>query len=115
MKDPLRYYLAEGWMVLFYAPDPESFGHFTGAYRHTNLMSDKLKVEEVKGKRCLVITDINDKNNRVAYPINSDFFLDYGIRCENEHEMKCKASEWCNEFNSFAAEFREIQKELEYA
>lgn len=92
MKDPLRYYLSEGFVVLFYYPNPEVFGKFSGRYRCTDGASKKIRVVEFAGKKCLAVEN-------VAYPICSDFWLDYGVRVENEDEAKARIIEWAKETN----------------
>ncbi len=103
MKDPLRYYLAEGFMCLFYAPSTETFGKFRGNYRSTVSVSNKLRVTQVLGQKCLVVEN-------VGYPINSDFWLDYGVRCESYEEVIARCQAWADSTNAVFREFETLPK-----
>lgn len=105
MKDPLRYLIAEGWMSIFYYPDPEKFGHFCGDYRATKLAESMLRVQTVDGVSHLVVGNL-------AYRVCPDFFLDYGVRCEDEADSKIKRKEWGDEYDAITRTFTSIQKEL---
>lgn len=92
MTDPLRYYLAEGFIALFYYPNLNEFGKFSGRFRNTVNVKDNISVITFNGKKCLRVLN-------VAYPVNSDFWLDYGIRCADEAEALAKSNEWAKETN----------------
>jgi len=92
MTDPLRYYLAEGFVAIFYFPNPEVFGKFTGFIHKTNGMKDRIRVTTFNDKKVVAV-------DSTAYPICSDFWLDYGVRCADEEEARAKATEWAKETN----------------
>lgn len=115
MKDPLRYLIAEGWMSIFYYPNPNKFGDFSGDYRASGdfcgdyraskVAANMLGVKNIDGKDHLVV-------GNVAYNISNDFFLEYGVRCEDEADSKIKRKEWGDEYDAITNNFANIQKEL---
>lgn len=105
MTDPLRYYLAEGFAAIFYFPNPEVFGKFTGFIHKTNGMKDRIRVTTFNDKKVVAV-------DRTAYPICSDFWLDYGVRCAVEEDARAKAKEWAKETNELHEIFVKQQENV---
>lgn len=99
MKDPLRYYLAEGWMCLFFFIDGE--GKFNVMHRKCQLLSGKVSMDPDK-----IVVD------GVAYNFDNNFFMDYGTICDSREDALLKAHDWLVQTNAAYNHFQLIQNDL---
>lgn len=113
MKNPLRYYVMEGLFILFYTSDPDNPGKVFAKFINCPSINDKLTVCDADGRRQLVVT--SPAGDQTAYIVNGNFFLDYGILCENAEAIDEKIAEWKMEYKSNIKEFDKIRDGLEYA
>lgn len=113
MTDPLRYYIMEGLLGMFYAPDDNSIGGFVARLTNSYHMADKFAVTEAENGCCLTVLAPNGA--RVRYAINPDLYLEYGVLCENVCDMTLKVDAWMSDQRATADEFKAICAALEYA
>lgn len=87
MKDPLRYYLAEGMMCMYIFPDPNGTEKICGNFNTIDAIRKNVLVVNFGDKRCIMI-------DRVIYPVSNEFFLNYGTHCQSETDALVKCVQW---------------------
>lgn len=87
MTDPLRYYISEGFVSIFYYPHPDALGKFLGEYE-----SDPVLKYKIKNEGHTLFVDLNQYI--AAYTINNKFFTDYGISCASKQDMQYKLKQY---------------------
>lgn len=75
MKDPLRYYIAEGLVTLLYWPSPYRFEPNQQAFRAKFFFDPRVNITSKNGTPTELPTVTIDG---VTYSICDDFYLDYG-------------------------------------
>lgn len=111
MKDPIRYYLSEGFMCLFAFTSDTAFVDsdqdikLFGNFHAVPEISKKLKVRQVGNKKWLTV-------DGVAYPIDNEFFKTYATLCDNEIDALERSTEWANEVIENNNYFESVRSQL---
>lgn len=113
MKDPLRYYLAEGLLGLWCYPNPDKFGEFLGLYHGTYYLVDHVSSEYINGK--LHFAAKTPAGEKVMYKVTSDFYLDYATVCRDAEDAEARSKEFGEENEEFTEAFRDMMYELNHS
>lgn len=102
MKNPVRYFVDEGFLSIYYWKDPNAFGHFRGrAFYHPDV-----KIFSAAGSYTVI--------NNTSYEVDNDFFMNYGTHVEDEDAAKLMGIVWQNARGEvdtqFVCDYKEIQK-----
>lgn len=108
MKDPLRYYIAEGFVSIFVFPDPQTKRL---DYRSLALTAHLNKFEIEKE----TLTVFGPGYETHTYRINDDFLLDYGIVCNTKAEADAKVDEYTTFVTESVRGFRKVRESLTHA
>lgn len=83
MKDPLRYYLAEGFMCLHHTLSEADIRFLWARMAGVNLV----RVDNIDGSQSLLI-------DGVLYPLTLDFAITYSTPCESDAELDATVAAW---------------------
>jgi hypothetical protein len=102
MKNPVRYFVDEGFLSIYYWKNQNEFGKLHGrAFYHPDI---KIGGDDM-GHAVF---------NNTKYVVDNDFFMDYGTYVEDEDEAKKIGIAWQlarGEVDTqFACNYKEIQK-----
>jgi hypothetical protein len=103
MTDPLRYLISEGFIALFYYPNLDQFGKFSGRLRTTENVRNSVSILTLNGKKCMRV-------GLMVYPIDADFWLEYGVRCTDADDALAKSEAWAKETNELYEIFSKQQE-----
>lgn len=92
MKNPLRYAVAEGLVVIFYFPSDKTPGNTAGRFLAAPPLTFNLS-----GKTFIF--------EKTEYHLSIDFYLDYGIRVKSRDAAVVEAGKWLKNLRDIREEF----------
>lgn len=109
MKDPLRYYIAEGFVTFFVFPDPTTKRLDYRPIATTAHLSN-FNIEKNGGEWTLTVFGPGYEER--TYRMNDDFLLDYGVMHKTKAEADAKVDEYTEFVTETARTFRKAQEAL---